>query len=177
MFIYFYTQNSVFVLTNPRAENEERFFSRLRKSSRDVATNLDFEDLECPFKWNLMFCLCLWIPKYQTCWCGKTSLPVLHASQWGKWPFLVHLLVTLPQQFWSKLTFAFAGNKKMTAWDKYLLWFFPPTGCMEGIIPPWFHTVSLGVSLLLIYPKSIWLFMCGCWEMINSVVTDRKSVV
>lgn len=107
MFIDFYTQSSVFVLTNPRAENEERFFSRLRKSSRDVATNLDFEDLECPFKWNLMFCLCLWILKYQTCWCGKTSLPVLHASQWGKWPFLVHLLVTLPQQFWSKLTFAF----------------------------------------------------------------------
>lgn len=68
----------------------------------------------------------------------------------------------------------FAGNRKMTLWDKYLLWFSLPTGCMEGIIPPWFHTVSLCVSLLLIYPKSIWLFMCGCWEMINGVVAANK---
>lgn len=52
--------------------------------------------------------------------------------------------------------------------------FCAPTGCMEGIIPPWFHTVSLSVSLLLIYPKSIWLFMCGCWEMINGVAATNK---
>lgn len=33
---------------------------------------------------------------------------------------------------------------------------------------------SLGVSLLLIYLKSIRLFMCGCWEMINGVVATNK---
>lgn len=55
--------------------------------------------------------------------------------------------------------------------------FFSPTRCMEGIIPPWFHTVSLSVFLLLIYPKSIWLFMCGCWEMMNGVVaTDKYEI-
>lgn len=70
--------------------------------------------------------------------------------------------------------FCFSLRIRKWLWDKHLLWFSPHTGCMEGIIPLWFHTVSLSISLLLIYPKSILLFMCRCWEMKNGVVATNK---
>lgn len=114
--------------------------------------------------------------KYQMCWCEQQQQKNLAASlackSMRKWSFSVHLLAILPQQFWSEPTFFLQRIRKWLCETNTCFDFF--LGCREGIIPPWFHTVGLCIFLLLICSKSIWLFMCGCWEMINGAVAPNK---
>lgn len=51
------------VFHKTQEKNKATFYSGLTKASCDGVSNLDSVDLQRPFKWNFMFCLCLFYSK------------------------------------------------------------------------------------------------------------------
>lgn len=106
----------VIFFTKARRKTRPHFTQVWQKTLvRDGITNLDFVNLQHPFKWNFKFCLCLLYSKVPDVLMGTKKNPLaasLACKSMRKRSFSVHLLAILPQQFWLKPTFVLQRIRK-----------------------------------------------------------------